>query len=236
MRIRLKERRTEAPDVISFVFDLMGRPYPYRPGQFAFFELDELLVPDERGNRRHFTLSSSPTESGVVMFTTRMRGSGFKETLRRASPGYEVAVEEPLGEFTLREGDTRRQVFIAGGIGITPYRSMLRHAADTKVPLTALLLQFAGTSSGLVFRREFEGIARQMPSFTHVPVLTGADEGWTGERGELDEALLRRHVPDPAGAAFWVSGPPPMVRAVAEQLRRYGVPGDAVVTDSFSGY
>lgn len=236
MRIRLKERRFETADVISFVFDLMGQPYPYLPGQFAFFELDELAFPDDRGSRRHFTLSSSPTESGIVTFTTRMRGSGYKETLRQAAPGYELAIEEPLGDFTLPEGETRRQVFIAGGIGVTPYRSMLRHAADAKTPLPSLLLQFAGASSDLVFRPEFEALAGQVPGFSLVPVITGPGEGWTGERGKLNEALLRRHVPDPGQAVFWVSGPPSMVLAAAEQLERFGVPGDAVRTDSFSGY
>ena len=79
MRIRLKERRTETTDVMSFIFDLGGQRLDYRPGQILHYELDALAFPDERGNRRHFTLSSSPTEEGIVMFTTRMRGSGFKE-------------------------------------------------------------------------------------------------------------------------------------------------------------
>lgn len=70
MRIHLKERRFETAEVISFIFDLGGQPFEYRPGQFAFFELDTLDFPDERGNRRHFTISSSPTEKGITMFTT----------------------------------------------------------------------------------------------------------------------------------------------------------------------
>ena len=82
MRVRLKERRPETADVMSFIFDLSGQPLEYRPGQYIHYELDALAFPDERGNRRHFTISSSPTEKGVLMFTTKMRGSGFKETLR----------------------------------------------------------------------------------------------------------------------------------------------------------
>src|SRR5512136_1184336 len=132
MRVGLKERRLEAEGVISFVFDLSGQPFEYRPGQYVFCELDALDFPDERGNRRHFTISSSPTEKGVVMFTTRIRGSGFKETLRHAPLGYEINLGASLGHFVMPEGETRRHVFLAGGIGITPYRSMLRCAVDTK--------------------------------------------------------------------------------------------------------
>jgi len=165
-----------------------------------------------------------------------MRGSGYKETLRQAAPGYELAIEEPIGDFTLREGETRRQVFIGGGIGVTPYRSMLRYAVDTKTPLSGVLFHFGRSSSDLTFRTEFEALARQLPEFSLVPVVTGAEEAWTGERGEMSEALLRRHVPDPGRAVFLVSGPPPMVRAVAELLKRSGIAEDAVRTDSFSGY
>jgi len=140
VRIRLRERRPETADVMSFIFDLGGRPFEYLPGQYAFFELDELAFPDERGKRRHFPISSSPTEKGILMFTTRMRGSGFKETLRHAAFGYELTVENPRGRFVLPEEESRRHIFIAGGIGITPYRSIRRfriHRSSTKQKLAA---------------------------------------------------------------------------------------------------
>jgi ferredoxin-NADP reductase len=104
MRIRLRERRSETADVITFIFDLGGQLFEYQSGQFVFYELDALDFPDERGNCRHFTISSSPTEKGIVMFTTRMRGSGFKETLRHAPMGYEVTLGTPLGNFIMPEG------------------------------------------------------------------------------------------------------------------------------------
>lgn len=129
LRILLKEKRVETGDVISFIFDLGGQQLEYRPGQFVYYELDSLAFPDERGNRRHFTISCSPTDKGILMFTTRMRGSGFKETLRLAPIGYELSCEKPLGRFVVQQGDSdRHHVFIAGGIGITPYRSILRYA------------------------------------------------------------------------------------------------------------
>jgi len=99
MRVKLRERRDEAPDTMTFVFDLAGQDYPYTAGQYAFFELDELKFDDPRGKRRHFTLSTSPTESGEVQFTTKLRGFGFKETLRHAELGLGVTLTEPRGDF-----------------------------------------------------------------------------------------------------------------------------------------
>jgi ferredoxin-NADP reductase len=170
------------------------------------------------------------------MFTTRLRGSGFKETLRHAQPGYELTVETSRGNFVVPEGETRKHVFIAGGIGVTPYRSILRNAVDSGSPLDALLLDCNRASADIVFRAEFETIAARMPSFRLVPILSEAEAGWTGERGRLDESLLRRLVPDIAGSQFWVSGPPPMVTSAMEVLAQLGVVPDAMRKDSFTGY
>jgi ferredoxin-NADP reductase len=236
MRIRLKEQRPESPDVISFVFDLLGQPFTFRAGQFVFFELDGLALPDERGKRRHFTISSAPSEQGIVMFTTRMRGSGFKETLRHAQPGYELTMESPRGSFIVPDRETRRHVFIAGGIGVTPYRSILRNALDSGSALDATLLDFNRSAADITFRTELETIAVKMASFRLVPVLSEPESGWTGERGRLDEGLLRRYVPDMGQSLFWVSGPPPMVSANMEALIQSGVASDAIRKDSFTGY
>ncbi|MGD0919143.1 MAG: FAD-dependent oxidoreductase [Thermodesulfobacteriota bacterium] len=236
MRVGLKERRLEVEEVISFVFDLGGRPFEYRPGQYAFCELDTLDFPDERGNRRHFTISSSPTEKGIVMFTTRMRGSGFKETLRHATLGYEINIGTLLGHFVMPEGEIRRHVFIAGGIGITPYRSMLRCAADVKKPIDAVMLYFSHSSADIVFRQELEEIARQMATFSLVHVLSDPEPGWKGEKGRLNEALLRKWVPNLDQRLFWISGPPPMVTAYKQLVKQTGVGDEAIRTDSFAGY
>ncbi len=237
MRIPLKERRTETADVMSFIFDLGGQELEYKPGQILHYVLDALAFPDERGNLRHFTISSSPTEEGIVMFTTRMRGSGFKETLRQAPIGYELTCESPEGEFIVQEGETRlRHVFIAAGIGVTPYRSILRYSVDVNEPLNALMLYFNRSSADIVFRRELEGIARRMPSFSLVNIITQPEVGWKGEQAKLSEATLRRLVPDMDESYFWVSGPPGMVGTCRELLELIGVKGQRIRTDRFMGY
>ncbi len=236
MRIFLKERRSEGTEVISFIFDLKGQPFEYQPGQYVFFELDALDFPDERGNRRHFTLSSSPTEKDVVMFTTRMRGSGFKETLRHAALGYELSLGMPMGNFVVPGKETRHHILIAGGIGVTPYRSILRYAVDAKKPIHALMLYFNHSSADIVFQQELEEISRQMPTFSLVSVLNSPEPGWKGETGRLSEALLRKWVPDLDQQLFWISGPPPMVMASKESVKQTGVDDEAIRIDSFAGY
>lgn len=237
MRIRLKARRPETADVISFIFDLNGQPLEYRPGQYLFYELDALAFPDERGNRRHFTISSSPTEKGILMFTTRMRGSGFKETLRHAPIGYELSCEAPLGEFVMQKGDPQRHhVFIAGGIGVTPFRSILRSISDTNESIHAVMLYFNRSSADIIFRKELEEIARRMPTISMVHVLTDPEPGWTGEQGKFDEAMLRAWVADPDQALFWVSGPPRMVTGFKDVLKQAGVKDTMIRIDRFIGY
>jgi len=134
------------------------------------------------------------------------------------------------------EGETRRHVFIAGGIGITPYRSMLRCAADTKKPIDTVLLYFSHSSADIVFRQELKEISRQMPTFSLVNVLSSPEAGWKGEQGKLDEVLLRKWVPNLDQRLFWISGPPPMVTAYRELIRQSGAGDESIRTDSFAGY
>lgn len=237
MRIRLKERRPETSDVISFIFDLGDQPLEYRPGQYIHYELDSLSFPDERGNRRHFTISSAPTEKGILMFTTGMRGSGFKETLRQAPLGYELTCETPVGEFVMRKEEAHlHHVFIAAGIGITPDRSILRCAADMNKPINGTLLYLNHSSADIVFRRELEEISRKMPTVSLVNVLSEPEPGWAGEHGKLDEALLRRWVTNLDRSLYWISGSPPMVVGYKELLLQIGIQEEAIRIDKFFGY
>ena len=145
-------------------------------------------------------------------------------------------METPLGDFVMPEEEKRHHVFIAGGIGITPYRSILRYAVDVKRPIDALMLYFNHSSADIVFRQELEEIARQMPTFSLVHVLSDPEPGWKGERGRLDEALLRKWAPDLNQQLIWISGPSAMVMAYKDLIVRIGVPDEAIRTDDFMGY
>ena len=208
------------------------------PGQFAFFELDTLTADDPRGKRRHFTLSSSPTENGIVQFTTKLRGSGFKETLRTAPLGLVLESEVAKGKFTLPEHTGTPIVFLGGGIGVTPFRSMLRYATDEILPYPIMLLYSARDTDNLVFRREFELLPQENPN-VHV-ILSVSDEpansGWQGETGRIDAAKIRKYVTDIPNTLFYSCGPPPMVQAMEELLKTLDVPGEHIHMERFSGY
>ena len=137
----------------------------------------------------------------------------------------------------MQEGETRlRHVFIAAGIGITPYRSILRYSADTDQPIDVLMLYFNRSSADIVFRRELEDLSREIPTFSFVNVLTEPEKDWIGEQGKLSETVLRKFVADPNGLYFWVSGPPSMVSTCRELLEQVGVNDQNIRTDRFMGY
>lgn len=238
MRVKLTQRRPETPDVWTFAFSLEGQVYSYVAGQFAFFELDALTSDDPRGKRRHFTLSSSPTEHNLVQFTTKLRGSGFKETLRNAPDNLEVELEPSRGRFTLPESADAPVVFLGGGVGVTPFRSMLRYAADEILPYKIILLYSAPTPEHLVFRREFELLPQEHPNLQIICTVTepGAGAEWQGETGRIDEAKIRKYVQDLPGSIFYTCGPPPMVQAMEELLKSMNIPADHIRVERFSGY
>lgn len=239
MRVKLRERRDEAPETMTFVFDLGGQEYKYAAGQYAFFELDELKFDDPRGKRRHFTLSSSPTESGVVQFTTKLRGFGLKETLRHADLGLEVSLEPPRGNFVLPEDKMQPSVFLGGGIGITPFRSMMRRATDERLPTPITLLYSAQVPEGLVFRREFEQMPQENQHLKIITTITSpekAKDPWMGETGLIDAAKIRAHVDDIASAIFYSCGPPPMVQAMQDLLKGMNIAADHIRVERFTGY
>jgi ferredoxin-NADP reductase len=239
MRVKLLERRQEAPDVLTLVFDLEGQDYGYTAGQYAFFELDNLALYDPRGKRRHFTLSSSPSEVGIVQFTTRLRGSGFKETLRQGPLGMEVTLQNPRGDFVLPQDRHRPLVFLGGGIGVTPFRSMMRYATDGRLPTAITLLYSAQTPAGIVFRREFERMTSENPNLKIVTTITSpgkAEEPWSGETGIIDAEKIRAHVENVPGSIFYTCGPAPMMQAMVQLLKSMGIGEEGIRFEEFTGY
>ncbi len=129
-----------------------------------------------------------------------------------------------------------RHIFLAGGIGITPYRSMVRYAADKNVPLEAILFTFNHSAADLVFREELDRISQQIPTFKTIHVLSSAGPDWNGERGKIDENLLRKYAGDLRSSVFWLSGPPAMVSADETLLQQIGISREAIHVDRFLGY
>ena len=208
----------------------------YLPGQFHFITFHRSA--DLPVEEHHWTISSSPAERGCRTSTIKESGD-FTATIGQTRPGDRAAVRGPYGRFCYllhpRETDF---VFVAGGIGITPLMSMIRHMRDTRHAGTVLLLFANRTEADIVFRAELDDIAAGgRPRLRVVHVLSEAEEGWPGERGRIDAAMLARHCEPGAAAAgtgYYVCGPRAMSDAVIAGLRRLGVPRGRVHYERFA--
>jgi ferredoxin-NADP reductase len=235
VRAHVRETREVAKGTLLVVFDLDGQELDFRPGQYFWVELLDSQYEDERGLRRHITVVTSPTERGVLGLCTRLRDTAFKKTLAELKVGDEVEVEQPKGDWALPEDTSASYAFVAGGIGITPYRAMLRYIADTGEPYRVTLVYSNRDVESSPFLDELREYERTLPNYRLVLTMTD-DSAWEGETRHIDAEMLRDHLGDLGSYTFLVTGPPPMVESVAEKLAAAGVPEAQVLPERFSGY
>jgi ferredoxin-NADP reductase len=235
MRSTIKEKREVAEGTLLVIFDVGADRPDYEPGQYFWVELPDRGYSDDKGLRRHISIVTSPTEPGVLGLATRIRDTAFKKTLAELQVGDEVEVEEPKGTFLLPEDTGRDYVFIAGGIGITVFRSMLRYIADEQLPYRVTLVYSNRNRASAAFLDELRELEERTPGLN--VVLTMTDEpDWGGEARHVDERFLQDHLgEDLARFTYMVAGPPGMAEAVGDMLKA-AVPEDQVTVDKFSGY
>jgi ferredoxin-NADP reductase len=236
VRARIKEKREVARGTLLVIFDLLGQEVEFRPGQYFWVELLDPPYDDERGARRHISVVTSPTERGVLGLCTRLRDTAFKRSLAELPVGTEVDVEQPKGDFALPEETDHAYVFIAGGIGITVFRSMLRYIADEGLQYKVTLVYSNRDRESTAFLDELEELERRIPGLRLVLTMT-EDPAWEGETRRIDGTLLRDHLEGELGSfTYLVAGPPAMVEAMVEMLGAEGVPEEQVLPARFSGY
>ena len=234
MKATVAEKREVAKGTLLVLFAVDNYP-AYRPGHYFWVELPDRGHQDEKGLRRHISLVTSPTEAGVVGLATRLRDTAFKQTLAELEVGDEVEVEEPKGSFLLPEDTDVEYVFIAGGIGITVFRSMLRYIADKELPYRVTLVFSNRDRESAAFLDELEVLEQRVDGFRMILTMT-EEEGWEGETRQLDAEVLRELLGGLDDRQFLVAGPPPMAEGVSGSLLAAGVPEEQVRTDGFSGY
>jgi ferredoxin-NADP reductase len=205
--------------------------FEFVPGQFVEIALEELSPSDPF---RSFSIASAPCEPRI-MIATRSRDSSFKQALRSITPEAEVQVDGPYGRFVLREDGSPLRVMIAGGIGITPFRSMIVQSVQGEQSSPIALFHANRDIAGSPFAEEMMSLSERQSGFQFIPTLTRAAEGWNGERGYVDAAMLARHV-DLSTALFYISGPPAMVQSTMEMLSNAQVAADRILSESFEGY
>jgi ferredoxin-NADP reductase len=236
VRALIKEKRQVAKGTLLVVFDLLGREADFTPGQYFWVTLLDPPYEDEKGPRRHISVVTSPNERGVLGLCTRLRDSAFKRSLAELPIGAEVDVEEPKGNFLLPEETDQPYVFIAGGIGITVFRCMLRYIVEEKLPHRVTLVYSNRDRESAAFLDELHELEQANPNLRLVITMT-EDPTWDGEKRRIDAAFLRDLLGDQLEAfTYLIAGPPGMVEGVAGTLEAAGVPEERIRPARFSGY
>ncbi len=244
MKLKFVKKQNEAKDTTTFFFE-PERPINWLPGQYYYFTLPELKYPDPRGATRHFTISASPTEGPQLRLTTRIRrDSGYKNTLNEMAIGTEIEGEGPNGTFILDENETGNHILIAGGIGVTPFRSFIKYNIDQKLTGTRLHLIYANSlPEDIAFRSELEEWSKVNENIKIAMTISRPEESkekWTGLTGRIDENMLKKLLENwnlkIENSIFWLCGPPPMVEAMEKVLGKLKITADKLRTEKFTGY
>jgi glycine betaine catabolism B len=246
----LVEKIQRVGDITSF---RLRRPEGYRFQGGQWFVITFPGQDREEPWEHHFSHSDAPTEPWLE-FTTRLRGSDFKNALDALPLGSQVELEGPFGSFTL-PSEVERAAFLAGGIGITCVRSILRWLCESCAPdagkiegavgpagraetaLQEAVLFFANRSEDAIpFAADIAEFTEKVPGFRVVHVLSQAGEGWQGRREHLDQGILADELPEPGGWHFFVSGPPSFDQAMHDVLLKWGIDEGRIKMEQFLGY
>jgi ferredoxin-NADP reductase len=235
--VRLKDRKVVAEGTMAFYFEKPAG-FEFRAGQFSNFTLIDPPETDAEGNLRSFSIASAPAEERL-MVATRMRDTAFKRVLKSVAPGTELKMDGPFGSFTLHGARSRPAVFVAGGIGITPFRSMILDATEKNRDQRLFLFYSNRRPEDAAFLTELQEIAKRDASFQCIGTFTDLEKSqlpWEGETGWIDQPMLARHLSELAAPIYYSAGPPAMVAAMREMLLRAGVDEDDIRTEDFAGY
>lgn len=235
--LTLSEKTKIAQSIYGFSFTPDNKP-DFKPGQYLEWTVPHRR-PDFRGNRRFFTIASSPTEESLQLgVKISEKSSSFKKALLERVKGDTVTAGLLAGDFTLPEDQAQKLVFIAGGIGITPFRSMVKYIIDTKQKRDIVLFYAVSDPSEFVYREIFEkaGYSHLLKTVYVITHAEKAPNPWHGEKGHITPEMVKQHVPDFNKRLFYLSGPNAMVHGYKELLEKMGVKRTRIITDYFPGF
>ncbi|MCI4350786.1 MAG: FAD-dependent oxidoreductase [Thermoplasmata archaeon] len=249
--VRLLERHEVAERTFAFHFE---KPAGYRfvPGQFNDLTIPSPAGTDGSANTHAFSIASAPHEP-FLMVATRIRDTAFKRNLMSLPLGSEVTIKGPFGDFVLDRDGSRPVVILTGGVGITPFRSMIvdwvHHWEHLRSPKRIWLFYSNRRPEDAVFLGELEKLVGthrtvtsgigSLPEFQLVATMTDMAESgrpWHGEVGKIDAEMIARHAPSKEAPIYYVAGPPAMVNGLHEVLVRTGVSESSIRTEQFDGY
>jgi ferredoxin-NADP reductase/nitrite reductase/ring-hydroxylating ferredoxin subunit len=254
----MEKDKVEGTDVMSFRFNKYNNDdqienktlLDYTPGQFAFFDIGEVYN-DPKGPIRHFTISSSPTEN-FIMFSTRIRDSPYKKRLLALEKDTKVKVRGPEGQFVLHQNYAKPAVFLSGGIGVTPFRSMIKYATDMQLPVKIIMFDSNRNRNNIIFKKEFDEWASLNKNLKIIYTISEKDQNdeqslsssrstddWKGEYGRINKAMILKYIDNNIldNSIFYICGPPSMLKAMQSLLQEdLEIPKERIKVEEFTGY
>lgn len=236
-RSRLVSREVVAEQTLALQLT-RAEGFRFLAGQYLDITVINAPDRDAEGPLRSFSIASAPDEPELLV-VMRLRDTAFKRTLAALDPGSEVIVEGPSGDFVLDPGNQRPLVFIAGGVGIAPFLSMLREARTGRGTAETVLFYSNRRPEDTAFLPELEAMANNLPGFRCITTMTRMAESahqWHGETAHVDATMLARHLPSVRGPLYYVCGAPALIAGVRYELEHAGVAGGDIKLEMFGGY
>lgn len=232
--LKLLDLREVAKGTIEFSFSKPAG-LNFVPGQYAGFTLLHPTETDKNGITRRFSLASMPDDA-TINIVTRMQDTPYKRALRDFTVGSEIKFAGPTGTFTLHKDSDTPAVMIAGGIGIAPFYSMIKHEAAHPTGMHIQLFYGNQIQEEAAYLQALLAIQKQNPHFTCVPALAKPGPDWEFETGFITENLIKKHVKDIHKPIYYICGSPAMVTALQETLAEMGIDEDRIKVEDFPGY
>jgi ferredoxin-NADP reductase len=236
-QVKLTKRYEIAERTMAFEFE-KPEQFKFKAGQSIDMTLIDPQETDNEGNKRAFSIASSP-EDDRLLIGTRMRDTAFKRVLGAMPIASRVTIEGPFGNLVLHNNQTRAGVFLTGGIGVTPFRSILLRAVGDRLPHHLLLFYSNRRPEDAPFLKELQVMQRHNPHYIFVPTMTEMGQShrpWQGERGIINQAMLAKYLKNAVSPIYYLAGPPGMVSAMRALLNGMGVDDDDIRSEEFSGY
>ncbi len=235
MKAKLLTKIKLVKDTMQFDFELETGELIFQAGQFLSIKLPEVRSAGDESNVRYFSIVSSPSQTKKFSLATRLSSSAFKQALFNMILGSEVEVGAIGGNMILPPATVQSLIFVAGGIGITPFMSMLTFIKENKTQQQITLLYSNRTRPSSVYFDELIKLEEELPNFKMIATMTD-DEYWAGEKHLIDHEFIKDKIPDYKEVKYLVAGPPAMILAMANNFDRLGITKDHYTLEEFFGY
>ena len=230
-------RKTVGHEIILFHVE-KPKDFTFLAGQWCFLIVPNMGFNDDRGLRRAFSIASSPLEKDLL-FVVKTSESALKRTMSEMSSGTSIGIEPPHGNLALPEATSIPLVFLAGGVGIAPFRSLIRFASDAPTGHEITLFYSSQTPGETPFLEELLEISKKVPRISVIPTMTRLQEPpgkWTGLTERINPEMIRNGCETWEKAIYYIVGPPPMATGMKQMLQDMNIPQSRIKAELFTGY